>query len=232
MAIAFALLLLRRQRLGLGILGVALTWLYLCSTAVFSNTLMGALEDGYPSKAMLALPQADAIILLGGAVRGHTHMGRTTDLNQHADRLLYAVELYKAGKSSKVILSGGSTNGDRSEAEQMKDVLVIMGVPARDLLLETRSRTTYENATYTAQMLDKLGLESALLVTSAYHMRRAEAVFSAQGVQVTAAPTDYKRLVTEKVLPPWLPSAGNLSRTSHALHELVGFHVYRWQGRL
>ena len=230
--VAFFLILRRYQRSGMCLLAVALSWLYVCSTGFFSNALMGYLEDGYPSRAMSAIPSADAIVLLGGAVRGHTHMGRTTDLNQHADRLVYAAELYKAGKSNRVILSGGSAQGDRSEAEQMQDLLLIMGVSARDLVLEERSRTTYENAVFTARMLNERGLDTVLLVTSAYHMRRAEGVFKAQGVRVIAAPTDYKRLVSTSVLPPWLPSAGNLSRTSYALHELIGFQVYRWQGKL
>ncbi len=60
---------------------------------------MGTLERGFVPRAMSVIAPADAIVLLGGAMRGDTHMGTLPDLNQHADRLVHAVALYKAGKA-------------------------------------------------------------------------------------------------------------------------------------
>jgi uncharacterized SAM-binding protein YcdF (DUF218 family) len=221
-----------KRRGGVATLLSAILWLYLCSTAVFADLLIGVLEEGYSAKAMSAVEEADVIVLLGGAARGHTHMGRMADLNQHADRLMHAVALYKAGKAPKILVSGGAHLGNRPEASQIKDHLEVMGVPQQAILLELQSRNTYDNALYTVPMLKARSMERVLLVTSAFHMRRAQAVFRKQGLEVVPAPTDHKRLVAASVVPPWVPGAGNLVRTTLALHEMVGFWAYRWRGWL
>jgi uncharacterized SAM-binding protein YcdF (DUF218 family) len=209
---------------------VATIWLYVCSTSVVADYFVGLLEDDYPARAMSVVPEAEMIVLLGGATRGYAHAATTPDLNQYADRLVHAVALYKAEKSPRILLSGGRLENAQSEAQQMQDILQIMGVPPAALILEERSRDTYENARYSAQLLRQMDIGQVLLVTSAFHMRRAEAVFRAQGVSVIPAPTDHKRLVASRILPRWTPSTGNLARTSNAIHEFVGYSVYRYRG--
>ena len=221
---------LRWARSGFLSLLLAVGWLYLCSTAVFANFLSGRLESGFVSRAMSVIAPADAIVLLGGALRGDTHMGTLPDLNQQADRLVYAAALYKAGKAPVIVLSGGAPGGGRPEAEQMRDLLAVMGIPAGHMLLETRSRDTHDNAVYSAPILKARGMQRVLLVTSAYHMRRSAALFEAQGLEVVPAPTDFQEIVAPGVLPGWLPTASSLYQATHALHELTGFWVYRWRG--
>lgn len=230
--LALMLLWRSRRRSPLALLGVGLGWLYLCSTAFFADFLMGLLERDYPARAMSAVRPADAIVLLGGGTRGYAHMATLADLNQHGDRLVHAAALYQAGKAPLVLVSGGALRDSPSEAVQMRDLLRVMGVPPRAVLLEEQSLDTYQNALFSAQLLHERGLRRILLVTSAFHMRRAAAVFRAQGLEVEAAPTDFKRLVGEGVVPGWLPGTGNLSRASHALHELAGYGYYRYRGWL
>ena len=114
----------------------------------------------------------------------------------------------------------------------MKEILEVMGVPGRSMLLERSSRNTYDNALYTAVVLNNKNIKRILLVTSAFHMRRAVALFEKQGFDVVPAPTDYQRLVAPRVLPGWLPSVDDLARTTIAIKEMVGFWVYRWRGWL
>jgi uncharacterized SAM-binding protein YcdF (DUF218 family) len=230
--IALLALLLQRLRVALGSLALGMAWLYLCSTAVFADYLMGTLEDDYPPKAMSATPHADVIVLLGGAVRGDVHMGSLGDLNQQADRLVHAVALFKAGKAPRIVLTGGAPEGSRSEAEIMRDLLVVMGVPAGAIVLEDDSRNSYQNAVNTAATLRDMGAEKVLLVTSAFHMRRAEGVFAAAGMRVIPAPTDYQRLVGPVLLSRWLPSVSDLWQSTYALHEILGYQVYRYRGWL
>ncbi len=211
---------------------LAFGWLYLCSTSFFANYLSGTLERGFVPRAMSAIAPADAIVLLGGAMRGDTHMGTLADLNHHADRLVYAVALFKAGKAPVIVLTGGGVDGARTEAEQMRELLEVMGVPAERILLERDSRNTHDNAVYAAQLLQAEGIKRVLLVTSAYHMRRSLALFEAQGVEAIPAPTDFQRLVAPQLLPAWLPTVSNLYQSTDALHEIVGYWVYRWQGWL
>jgi uncharacterized SAM-binding protein YcdF (DUF218 family) len=63
-------------------------------------------------------------------------------------------------------------------------------------------------------------------------MRRSVALFEAQGLEVVPAPTDYQQLVAKQVLPDWLPLVSNLYQSTDALHEIVGYWVYRWKGWL
>lgn len=211
---------------------LACGWLYLCSTALFADFLMGTLEKDYTPRALSVVGEADAIVVLGGATRGDTHLSTRGDLNQQADRLLYAVELYKAGKAPLVLVSGGSAPGDRPEAQLMEEILSIMGVPARDILRESASRTTYDNARYSAILLEGRQLRRILLVTSAFHMRRALGVFRQTGLDVVPAPTDYQRVVGQPIVPRWLPTAEDLGRSTYALREYVGYWVYRYRGWL
>lgn len=219
-------------RTGVTTLVAALAWLYVCSTAGFSYALMEMLERDYVAQPISEIPQADAIVLLGGALRGDTPTGVLPDLNQYADRLVHAVALYKAGKADVILLSGGSSPGARSEAHLMRDVLAVMGVPAEHLILEDQSRNSHDNAVNSARLLRDRGMHRILLVTSAFHMPRANALFLAQGLDVIAAPTDYQRVIGRSVLPAGIPGVKNLYRTTDAVHEIVGFWIYRWRGWL
>ncbi len=230
--LALILSRLRWARSSFYTLLLAFSWLYVCSTALFANFLMGTLEREFVPRAMSVIAPADAIVLLGGAMRGDTHMGTLPDLNGHADRLVHAVALYKAGKAPVILLTGGGFAGARTEAQQMKDILAVMGVPAQHLLLENASLDTHDNAVDSARLLEARGMQRILLVTSAYHMRRSAALFAAQGLEVVPAPTDYQQVVAKQVLPDWLPVVSNLYRTTDALHEIVGYWVYRWRGWL
>jgi uncharacterized SAM-binding protein YcdF (DUF218 family) len=227
---ALLALLVHYRRTAFSLLALATLWLYLCSTALVADYLMGLLEDPYPPKALSITPEAGAVVLLGGATRGDTHMSTLGDLNQQADRLVHAVALYKAGKAPWVLVTGGAGDGARSEAEIMRDLLVVMGVPAGVILLEDKSRDTYQNALYCAAILNGRGINRILLVTSAFHMRRSEALFLAQGLEVIPAPTDYQRLVMPPLLSGLLPTVSDLGRTTHALHELIGYWIYRYRG--
>ena len=209
-----------------------MVWLYACSTALAADFLMASLEDDFRPKAMSVVPKADAIVVLGGATRGDTYWSSMADLNAAADRLTHAVSLYKAKKAPLVLLSGGSTTGSRSEAEQLRDYMVLMGLPDRALLMERQSLDTQQNARYSALILQGRDVRRILLVTSAYHMSRAVPLFERQGFEVIPAPTDYQRLVGIPAVPRWLPTADDLWRSTAAIKEYVGFLYYRAQGWL
>ena len=95
------------------LLFLAVAWLWISSTAVFADWLMATLEDAYRPKALSVSPQADAILVLGGATRGDTHFSSLGDMNQQSDRLLHAVRLFQAGKAPVIVLSGGARPRNR-----------------------------------------------------------------------------------------------------------------------
>ena len=98
------------------------------------------------------------------------------------------------------------------------------------VVLEGNSRNTYENALYTRQIIEKHGWREVLLVTSASHMRRAVAVFRAQGIAVIPAPTDIR--VVERAFSFFrlLPTVTALEKSSIAIKEYIGWWIYGIRG--
>ncbi len=221
----------------------ALIILWLCSTTGFSNMLARSLELKYlpPDE----IPVSRVMVVLGGGTEPAISPRTTVEINGAGDRVIYAAEVYRDGKSEKILLSGGSIewlgDGNTTPADDMAALLLDMGIPQEALILENTSRNTYENALYTKEILEAEGIEQILLVTSAMHMPRAVALFENQGFDVIPLPTDFN--VTEKVSSSSnndfigkfidiLPNAGNLSLTTNAMKEYLGYAIYKIEGWL
>lgn len=116
------------------------------------------------------LLKADAGVILGAALWNEQPSPALKE------RLDYAIELYEAGMVDYLILSGGKPHYDRglSEAEGMEHYLVAAGIPQDKLLLETQSRDTYENLTFSERVAKKHDLTSIMIITHNYHTKRAE----------------------------------------------------------
>ncbi len=226
---------LARWRRGLGALMLALGVLVLWvpSTPVFSDWLQGTLEARFPPTPVDSVPTADAIVMLGGAVGMPRPPRRHPDLNDASDRVWHATRLYRAGKAPLVIASGGTLpwkDQRYREAPIMQTLLTDWGVSADSILLESNSANTYQNATYTAELVAKHGFDRVLLVTSALHMRRALATFRSAGVPAVPAATDYQVVEEEQTMLDLAPDVGALSGSTAAIREYVGYLVYRWRG--
>ncbi len=208
---------------------LAFVWLWIWSLPMLSHWLGGMVENQYPQVPISALPQAQALVVLGGALSPPSGNNSDIDLNSAADRVWFAARLFHASKAPLLLLSGGSDPERHafSEARAMAIFLADLGVPAQALLLEEQSRNTRQNATFSAALLKARGIDRILLVTSALHMPRAFALFTAQGLQVTPAATDFE---ASQAPPPgllaWLPDALALDGSGRAMKELVG----KWVG--
>jgi uncharacterized SAM-binding protein YcdF (DUF218 family) len=149
-------------------------------------------------------------------------------------RISQTVALYRdcraSGARCTVLVSGG--DADRTGeplARTYGRTLLDLGVPAGDLVLESRSLNTWANARYARARLEPIRPDRIWLVSSARHLRRAVFSFRHFGMEVTPVRSDYLR-----GLWSWLPSAYNLHATDSALHEYVGmalYHWYAWRGR-
>jgi uncharacterized SAM-binding protein YcdF (DUF218 family) len=98
------------------------------------------------------------------------------------------------------------------------------------MLLEDKSRNTRQNGLNAVVIMQKEGINKILLVTSAYHMRRAQAVFEKLGIEVVAAATDYQVLEPDPSILDWLPNAEALMMTTLGIKEYLGWWVYRFRG--
>ena len=218
-----------RVRAGVIVLCVSLGWLWICSTPYTATYLMTGLERDYPSTSVQNLPEADAIVLLGGAVRGRAANNTMADLSGVGDRVLYAAAAFHAGKAPQIVVTGGAPPGEIPEASLTREILIALAVPGQSIVMEPRNRVTRDNRRYTGPRLEKMGVESILLVTSAFHMKRAMLVFEPLGLKVYPAATDYQVLVGDDllVLSNFLPSVKALQRSNWAFHELVGYWYYQ-----
>jgi len=230
--VALSLVLFSRscRQVAFTMLLLALAWLWLSSTAVFADWLLIDLEKNFESPVFASIPKADAIVLLGGATSGLTHGGDMGNMNESADRIITTLKLFKLGKAPLMIVTGGATNGGVSEASLMRDILELMGIPLEAIILEEKAVDTKQNAEFTAKILHDQQVSKILLVTSAYHMRRAKWIFDrtlGSEVEVIPVASDHQRSIADPILSRWIPSVRDLSRTSFAIKEIIGYWVYR-----
>ena len=138
------------------------------------DLLARALEA--PLRVADGLEPLDAIVVLGAPL--HRSGALSTILEE---RVAAAAALYHAGGGRIVIASGGVTHGaPRAEADAIAEGLRAAGVP--DVIAETRSRTTAENARFTAELLATRFVRTAWIVTQPFHGRRAARLFRAAGI--------------------------------------------------
>ena len=222
----------------------ALLILWLSSTTGFSNLLARSLEWRY--KPPEEIPSGEVIVLLGGGTEPEAYPRSSVEINGAGDRVIYAARLYKEGKAPLILLSGGEitwmNDGSTTPAEDMAEILISMDVPPDALIVEDRSRNTYENSLYAKELLDERGISKILLVTSAMHMPRSVALFEAQGFEVMPLPVDFSvvengsaenqnGVLVTKILNI-IPNASNLALTTNALKEYLGSFIYQLQGWL
>jgi uncharacterized SAM-binding protein YcdF (DUF218 family) len=221
------------RRWGLSLVGLGLLVVWVPATPLVADGLRGALESAFPPAPAAAAPSADAIVVLGGAIGAPRPPRVYPDLSGAADRVWHAARLYRAGKAPVIIASGGTLpwrDQRYREAAAMQTLLRSWNVPADSVLLESESANTYQNATNTAALAEREGIDRVLLVTSALHMRRALATFRSAGVEAVPAPTDHQVVEGRTTLRDLLPAAGALSGSTAAIREYVGYVVYDWRG--
>jgi uncharacterized SAM-binding protein YcdF (DUF218 family) len=182
-----------------------------------------SLEGQFPAKFIAALPSSDVAVLLGGATRGVAGSRLEVELGTAGNRVLHAARLYRAGKVRKILISAGGLSWSGTapaEADAIATLLMELGVPEIDLLLERQSRTTIENAEQSKRVWVEQRFASGLLVTSALHMPRALALFQQAGMDLVPATTDVT--VTRPIIGgplDLIPNASSLVLFGNALHE-------------
>ncbi len=230
MCLALLAVVGNHKRVATLLLAMSVVVLWTASTPTFSSFLRGTLEGAFSPLPAADYPAADAIVVLGGVINAPKEATHTYDLSRSADRLLQARRLYRAGKAARIIVSGGGSEGRVPEAELMAAVLVELGVPATAIMKEARSRNTRQNAIGTRAIMERNGFRRILLVTSAFHIRRALATFRAVGIDAAPAPTDFEVAEAEFEILQWLPDAEALFETTYLLKEYLGLLVYRLRG--
>jgi len=211
------------------VLGAAFVLLYLQSAPATVDAFIAPLER-YPPLELEHLPTADAIVVLGGGRYWRApEYGRDSASTPSLERLQYAADLERAS-GLPLLISGGSVQGEpEAEASIMAELLRTTFGIKTEIVTETRSRNTAENALYSKELLDAHGWHRVFLVTHARDLPRAVAIFEKNSVAVIPAPLrfDTRRDEDLMVVDAWLPSAVAMRQFREACHEYVGLLWYR-----
>lgn len=153
-----------------------------------------------------------------------------------ADRVTHTVQLYKLGLIKKILISGGVgtlKESDEPEANKFKKAMIMMGVDEGDILIENKTRNTYESAVEVKKILDSLNFrpENCLLITSAFHMRRSLACYRKADLDIEPFSTDFyahpRFFYPDGLL---IPSIDAIMLWHKLFKEWLGFIAYKMAG--
>lgn len=238
-ALAF---LKRKPRLARSIIIVLMAALWITGTPLLSTWMMRSLESAYPPYD--GKKEAKIIVVMGGGTDSREYPRQMVELGGAGDRVLYAARLIKEGKGD-FLLFGGAYYGvleraENSVAAEMAAVAMEIGIPQEKIILQEGSLNSYEEAEADSRILNELGVDEVILVTSASHMRRSVACFEKQGIKIIPAPVDFGvtdkdweslgNFSIQKVFTWIIPQSSNIRSFETAMKEYLGLLTYKLRG--
>jgi uncharacterized SAM-binding protein YcdF (DUF218 family) len=219
----------RKQKAGRIVVTFAGVLLFLFSSHFFSSMLLTPLESRYPplfmtseACASVGLSEVKFIVVLASGFSHDVSRPVTSQLDDGSiARLVEGARVRKESNCCKLILSGGpGPDGVSSAAQAMAQLAQDLGVGRQDMILETQSRDTDDEARLVAPIV---GQQPFILVTEASHMPRAMALFRKHGTHPIADPVDFKTSHNEAIAPDEaFPDASNLGGSERAVYEYLG----------
>ena len=230
---ATAGLLLHRWRAGRALIVFGIAGLFACLALPLGNWALRPIEDRFP-QVTDPPTHLDGVIVLGGSIDELTSLDRGTPvIAAAANRLTTFAILARQYPDAKLVFTGGSgriEQGEATEAQYARQLLVDLGVPAKRMVFEDKSRTTAENANFTRDLVQPKPGEVWALVTSASHMPRSVGVFRKAGWPVLAWPVGY--MTRDRIVAVDLFFGAKLATLDLAAHEWTGLLVYWLTGKI
>jgi uncharacterized SAM-binding protein YcdF (DUF218 family) len=193
----------------------------LISTSPFSKWILKSLEREYPVFDWKANPSVEWVVVLGGGLVSDPVLPVTSQLScSSVLRVLEGLRLHKIFPESKLLFSGGKIFDPVPEAEALQRLALDLGVSLKNVVLETDSKNTEDQAKMIHGMIGELPFA---LVTSAHHMKRAMALFEKCGMHPIPAPCDFRIKNLQIDYPRFLaPSGLHLMQCENAWKEYLG----------
>jgi len=200
-----------------------------------SNAAMFAWEPGI--KPIDELPTYEVGIVLTGVTNLDKTAFDRTFFNKGADRATQAIQLYKMGKLHKILITGGqglNPTNPNTEAELLANFMLIAGVNQEDIIIENEAVNTRQNALFSKEILLKKGFDlnsTYLLITSAFHMKRAKGCFDSIGLKTETFPVDYYSSdIKADFKSLFIPMPDGLIIWHKLFKEWIGILVYNMVG--
>jgi uncharacterized SAM-binding protein YcdF (DUF218 family) len=229
------LLATRFTSAGRKIMVASVVLLAVCAFSPLGNLILYPLESRFPPwDAARGAP--DGIVVLGGSIDPDLSIAyHTPVIRSAADRVVAAAALGRRYPNARIIFSGGSADlfaNDAREADYAGQIFESLGIGKDRLIMERRSRNTYENAVFSKAIASPKQGERWLLITSAYHMPRAVGLFRKAGFPVEPYPVDWRvGRDAADILSFSNIAVDGLGRTDVGVREWIGLLAYRLTGR-
>ena len=224
------------RRWGLRFLAIGTISLAAVGFLPLGNWVIMPLESRFAGTP-LPEPGADiaGTIILGGFEDGWVSAGRHgLAVNEAAERLTEGMLFAKRWPKSKVVFTGGVGGllaGGIDAAKPVAKFLRASGISPDRIVLESKSRNTYQNALFTKELLKPSPDETWVLITSAYHMPRSVGVFRKADFKVIPAPVDFRTRDYRDVYRMFERIPSGLERLDVSSREWVGLLAYWLMGR-
>lgn len=212
----------------------------ICLLLFFSNDFIAnevMLAWEIETRSISSLKKYRLGIVLTGATMNHLPDDRVY-FSKGADRVTHTIQLHKTGMIEKILISGGSgrlMGESEPEANKFKKVMMLMGIPEADIMIENETRNTGESALEVKKILATHGFEGrdCVLITSAFHMRRSLACYRKVGIELDSFSTDFyshsRDYHVDSFLIPKIEAVGVWHKL---VKEWVGFVAYKFAGYL
>ena len=206
---------------------VGIIVLILSSLPIISNKFIAYLEKDYQPIEIADVENVDAIVVLSGMIRViGDEENLKYEFNDSVDRFFAGLDLFNNNKSPILILTRGKMPWSLgiAEGEYLKELAIKYGVSEENIILTDEVQNTDQEAKAIKEILTEDA--KIILVTSAFHMPRAEKVFKAANINLIPFPVDFQNSKSKTTMMDFIPSAGSLFDTSHFVREMIGRLYY------
>lgn len=228
-------LVLKRRIMGAAAMAFCAVAFSIIGASSLGENLLASLERPYIRSNLNDLPVCDAVVMLGGTHRLSVYDAFGFDLGNASDRIITAIELMRLRKAKVLVLSGGtSVEGSNkfNPALLLQKWIMAWNIPAGQVVYLSPCRNTQEEALAVKELAGQQKWNRFLLVSSAAHLRRAEAVFKSTHLDVTPVGCDFQAIGTEKStrFSGPVPRSASIFLLENYLHEELGWWLYRANG--
>lgn len=206
-----------------------LTILTFTSVPATSNFLWSYLERDYGFQRVEALHKKDAAVVLSGMLNIYRDGDQEIVEWSDPDRFFAGVKILENDKADYIIFTRGRLpwKTNRPEGEVLKLKAIEFGIERERVLLTTTVENTYQEALAVKKIMRDKNLKTILLITSAYHMKRAKYIFDSVGIDAIPYATDFTAKGKQLYWDSLIPNAQAFGKFSRGLRELLGRIYYQ-----